>query len=119
MYHDINLSIDMSQPKRRGTGGGGRGDDLYVRELIEPEKSVVLTGWRDFAVQDGGEKFTESIEILNKMVMTSIVESGWSVRAVPNVKNIASKVSNFWMKPSATARVGLGWVGSRWVPASG
>ena len=56
------------QPKKRGWGGGGRGDDLYVRELVEPEKSALLTTWRDFAKADGGERFAESIQILNDMV---------------------------------------------------
>lgn len=57
-----------TQPKKRGYGGGGRGDDLYVRELLEPEKSEVLTTWKRYAVADGGEKFAESIQILNEMV---------------------------------------------------
>lgn len=56
------------QPKKRGTGGGGSGDDLFVRELVEPEKSVVLNSWKQYAQQDGGEKFVESIQILNDMV---------------------------------------------------
>lgn len=63
-----NPASHSFQPKRRGTGGGGSGDDLFVRELIEPEKSVILTSWRDYAKRDGGEKFTESIQILNEMV---------------------------------------------------
>lgn len=50
-----------------------------MRELIEPEKTVVLKGWRDYATQDGGEKFNESIEIINKMVSTS---REWAVQVV-------------------------------------
>lgn len=68
VYHTI--SYRMYQPKRRGTGGGGSGDDLFVRELVEPEKSVVLNSWKQYAKQDGGEKFVESIQILNDMVGT-------------------------------------------------
>lgn len=48
-----------------------------MRELIEPEKSVILTSWRDYAQRDGGEKFAESIEILNKMVSTGRQTAGW------------------------------------------
>lgn len=62
------VTDDFGQPKKRGWGGGGRGDDLYVRELIEPEKSEILTSWRDFAKVDGSERFVESIQILNEMV---------------------------------------------------
>ncbi|CAM9339763.1 unnamed protein product [Ectocarpus fasciculatus] len=67
------LSMSMSpappvKPPKKRTGGGGNGDELFVRELIEPEKSVILTSWRDYAQRDGSEKFVESIEILNKMV---------------------------------------------------
>ncbi|CAM9373107.1 unnamed protein product [Ectocarpus sp. 12 AP-2014] len=68
------LSMSMSPsppvkpPPKKRTGGGGNGDELFVRELIEPEKSVILTSWRDYAQRDGGEKFAECIEILNKMV---------------------------------------------------
>eukprot|EP00903_Cladosiphon_okamuranus_P014880 g13779.t1 len=58
----------VKPPKRRGTGGGGSGDDLFVRELVEPEKSVVLNSWKQYAKQDGGEKFVESIQILNDMI---------------------------------------------------
>lgn len=39
-----------------------------MRELVEPEKSVVLNSWKQYAKQDGGEKFVESIQILNDMV---------------------------------------------------
>lgn len=41
---------------------------MFVRELVEPEKSVVLNSWKQYAKQDGGEKFVESIQILNDMV---------------------------------------------------
>lgn len=42
-----------------------------MRELVEPEKSVVLNSWKEYARQDGGEKFVESIQILNEMVRTN------------------------------------------------
>lgn len=61
----------VKPPKKRGWGGGGRGDDLYVRELVEPEKSEILNSWRSYAMADGGEKFAESIDILDKMVRGS------------------------------------------------
>lgn len=35
---------------------------------MEPEKSEILTAWRDFAKADGSERFMESIQILNEMV---------------------------------------------------
>lgn len=71
--HDLD---HPTQPKKR-TGGGGNGDELFVRELIEPEKSVILTSWRDYAQRDGGDKFAECIEILNKMVRTRRQTAGW------------------------------------------
>ena len=39
-----------------------------MRELLEPEKSEILTSWRSYAQADGGEKFAESIQIINEMV---------------------------------------------------
>lgn len=64
----IRLTSSTSQPKLKTTGGGGRGDDLYVRELVEPEKSVILSTWRDYAKASGSSKFTESIRLSNEMV---------------------------------------------------
>lgn len=58
----------VKPPKKRGWGGGGRGDDLFVRELVDPEKNEMLTTWRDYARADGGEKFLETIDIINDMV---------------------------------------------------
>lgn len=58
----------VKPPKKRGWGGGGGGDELYVRELVEPEKSEILTKWRAYAKADGGEKFYETLNIINDMV---------------------------------------------------
>lgn len=61
-------SPPVKPPKKRGWGGGGSGDELYVRELVDPEKSELLAKWRAYAKADGGEKFSETLNIINDMV---------------------------------------------------